>query len=226
MTEKTWEDPTISVDVVPYFLDPATRELKVALSHREFEPFKGKLALPGVLMLGNEQAKEAALRAVKTKVSDNANILYIKDIGISDLPGRDSRGPSLTIIMLAVIELPESLENVKATLVSPSKAISLELPFDHHTLVERTNLFVEQNLLSDKGFTRNLVGNEFTTREVYSIFSEVRSNNVALDKTNLSRKIKSLGFASSSMTETSDVTTLSMNSTSKGRPSSRWVLGD
>lgn len=226
MTENTWEDPTISVDVVPYVLNPVTRELQIVLNYREFEPFKGELALPGVLMLGKERANEAALRAVKSKVHAEAKVSYIKDIGISDIPGRDTRGPSLTIIMLAIVEIPETVDETKVKLVSPSTAVSLSLPFDHHTLVERTNLFIEQNLLNDKAFTKNLVGEEFTTREIFSILNEVRSETTVLDKTNLSRKIKTVGFTSVIVDpENPEFTgTSTSNSTSKGRPSSRWVV--
>ena len=228
-----WDQQNISVDVVPYVMDHSTNTLKIALTTRTFEPFKVEQALPGVLMIGSERAGEAATRALKTKIDSNVNIKYLKDIGISDIPNRDSRGPSLTIIMLAVIELGSDIsENIK--LIPASEAANLSLPFDHHTIIERTNQYVDQNILQDKQITEDLLGDGFSTKAVYGVLEEVHTGKYnSLDKTNLSRRLKTFGYvqkredgslvqplnASSSF---SSLTSSISSSTSKGRPSNKW----
>lgn len=229
-----WDQPNISVDVVPYVMDHATNTLKIALTTREFEPFKGEKALPGVLMVGAERAAEAASRALKTKISENVSVKFLKDIGISDIPDRDSRGPSLTIIMLAVVELPADVSGVE--LVPASVAVNMRLPFDHHNIIERTNQYVDQNVLQDKKITEDLLGDGFSTKAVYGLLEEVHTGRYnTLDKTNLSRRLKTFGYvqkrddgseiqtADSVRSLTSYSSTVdSLVSTSKGRPSNKW----
>jgi 8-oxo-dGTP diphosphatase len=76
-------------------------ELKVALIERKNDPFAGMWAIPGGFMEGNETIEEAAVRELKeeTGIED----VYLEQFHVFNKPGRDPRGPTVTIALFALI---------------------------------------------------------------------------------------------------------------------------
>lgn len=216
MTEQNWHQPLIAVDVVALSYNKEQKSVKYALGERNHEPFKGTFALPGVL-LDRESAEHAAYRALETKLGVEADsVLYLKDIGVTDNPERDERGPSLSVIYVAVIKDDALNDKItKSELLSQMN--HPELPFDHSSILERAVRYVKDTILVDKELTKALTGTVFKTSDVFNILSGVNGfkseSNETPDASNLSRKLKSMGWF-----EKLD----KFSSQGRGRPSSAW----
>ena len=219
MTNREWEQPLISVDVVAVKLNKVTRELNVFVGKRQYEPNKGKLALPGVLLLPNERAIEAAQRALDAKVSIPASaVLTLRDVGIVDNPDRDPRGPSLSVVMLAIVDNDFEVDDEKAQLFTSKELETTELPFDHNSIVRKALGYLDSLLMSDKEATKSLLGEVFKTTELHTAFVELHSISGSTasipDLSNLSRTLKSNPWFESQTAEAS--------TRPKGRPASAW----
>ena len=224
MSEQTWEQPLISVDVVAVKLDKKEGQLKVFLGLRKFEPFKDAYSLPGVLLSPHERVIEAAHRAVITKVliPDSA-IRTIRDIGISDNPNRDPRGATLSVVNMAIIDSDfDAVGTEDVKLVSIDDISAEDLPFDHENLVLKALTQLGALLMNDKEISKALLGDEFKTTELYdvyaSLWSFMPSVITAPDLSNLSRRLKTTrGITAKSAESTTSLTS------SRGRPSSSWT---
>jgi 8-oxo-dGTP diphosphatase len=214
-----WEQPLISVDVVAVKLDKASRKLNIFVGQRQFEPNKGEFALPGVLLLPNERAMDAAQRALTAKVEiPSTAVVSLHDVGIVDNPDRDPRGPSLSVVVLAIIDntYQTEVENVK--LITPETLSAKELPFDHNSIITKALSSLDSLLMTNKEVTQALLGNVFSTTELHAAFSQLHAlsgSTVSVpDLSNLSRSLKSNPWVSQS--------TISSTGKTKGRPASTW----
>lgn len=216
---ENWEQPLISVDVVPVKLNKATRQLEVFVGKRQFEPNMGDFALPGVLLLPNERAHEAAFRALETKTSiPQSAITVLRDVGIADNPDRDPRGPSLSVVMLALVDNDFVVDSPNVNIVTVANLDTTALPFDHATIIRKALTYLDSLTMSDKEATRGLLGNIFKTTDLHASFTELHSvsgSTAAVpDLSNLSRTLKNnLWFESTTVKETPKA---------KGRPASGW----
>jgi len=222
-TQTTWEQPLISVDVVAVKFDKADNgRIKFFVSRRTNAPYAGELALPGVL-LSHERVSEAAVRALTTKIGVKENdIRIVRDIGISDNPDRDPRGATLSIINLAVIEDSFIPLNEDVELVSVYNLDTFKLPFDHTNLIRKALSQLESLLMNDKEMSKALLGDEFRTTDLHSLYSQLvdvaEDSPVVPDLSNLSRRLKNTNGIQSK-----EVTVTSLASSGRGRPSSVWT---
>lgn len=215
----TWDQPLIAVDVIPYTLDPITRKLGVVVSKRKHAPNTGDFALPGVLLLANERAHVAAERAIKTKINEDINITFIRDIGVADNPDRDIRGPSLSVLFLAVVENIVETDDVKVVPIEDTAAYAF--PFDHNNLIARATKVINSYVLADKEATKALVGESFRTTDMFTVLDslhKVTGDGLAPDPSNLSRRLKGTEWVS----KVDQTEALALTSSSKGRPSTYW----
>lgn len=152
--------PLVSVDTVPVTVRDG--RLCLVTSRRAWEPFAGRYALPGVLLLPGERIADAARRALESKAGiQDTNIVHLAEATVFDNPDRDPRGPTISIVHAAVITGFEPGEDVLATPVSETTG----LPFDHDAIVARTAGNLLDALWVDQGLTRALLGSEFTTAD-------------------------------------------------------------
>src|ERR1700689_1651716 len=94
----------ISVDSVVFGYTEG--ELKIALIKRKNPPFEGMWAIPGGFMEGNETVEEAAFRELKEETGiDN---IYLEQFHVFNKPGRDPRGPTVTVALFALINPGQS----------------------------------------------------------------------------------------------------------------------
>lgn len=155
--------PLISIDVVPLRLNRAQRRVDVVLARREFEPSAGRLALPGVLLLGGELLDDAVHRALRDKARImREHVRAVGDVGVFDTPGRDPRGPTLSVTKYVVLGSKfEPGEGAEAVGLADAR----DLPFDHDLIITRAATAVLERLWVDRVTTLALLGDMFTTRD-------------------------------------------------------------
>lgn len=163
--------PLISIDVVALRFNRQSRSVEVVLAKRVFEPSLGELALPGVLLLAQELLADAVHRALRDKAGlfpEHARVLG--DVGVFDTPGRDPRGPTLSITRYCIVgpafEPPEGVALVR--LVDATS-----LPFDHESIIHRAAHVVGERLWSDVPMTQALLGEQFSTKDAADVRSSL-----------------------------------------------------
>jgi len=202
---KTYEQPLVSIDVVPVRF--ADGDIRVALGRRLFEPFKGQLALPGVLLLPTESIDDAAYRALEVKTGLNrGDVLTLVRIGAFDNPDRDPRGATISIALVAIIS--PAAEANGSIWQSPSEFG--ELPFDHFNIIEEALSELNVRLWRNNDVTKALIGTEFSTAHAIAITEKLSTG--AVDKTNFTRTLKN--YAGVEQSEAVK--------TGRGRPSAGW----
>ncbi|WP_280468178.1 NUDIX hydrolase [Nocardia cyriacigeorgica] len=156
------EQSAVSVDVVTLRCWGDDEGVRVGIAARDFEPFLGELALPGVLLGRGERLVEAAHRAVRTKLGvPEAAISAAGQLITFDEPHRDPRGPTLSIAMWAIVTPHDG----------PAEWVEFDaipaLAFDHNRIVTESRTLLARMLWKDVAFTRALAGVEFpATRAV------------------------------------------------------------
>jgi 8-oxo-dGTP diphosphatase len=87
--------PALTVDVVALAGDPAR---SVLLIQRRNDPFAGSWALPGGFVEAGERVVAAASRELAEETAVEADTLEL--LGVYDTPGRDPRGPTVSVVYL------------------------------------------------------------------------------------------------------------------------------
>lgn len=158
-----WKQPLVSVDVVA--VQHLAGTLKYATCVRGLEPFAGRAALPGVLLLPGEELVSAALRAITSKLKlPEKCVRRVTQFGAFDGTNRDPRGATISIGHLCAVEGP-----APSDAWTPVDAPAQGLPFDHDVIVAAAVIEVGHRLWTDMGFTRAIIGTEFTTGEILAI---------------------------------------------------------
>ncbi|MFC9963348.1 NUDIX hydrolase [Nocardia ignorata] len=179
------EQSVVSIDVVTLRCWEGDTGVRVGIAAREFEPFTGQLALPGVLLGRGERLVEAARRAVlgKLGVPDTA-IVAVGQLRTFDEPHRDPRGPTLAIAMWAVVAEHEGpAEWVGFDEVPP-------LAFDHNHIIETTRPALAALLWKDPTFTRALAGAEFPATRAVDLTTALHGTRP--DPANLNRTLATI----------------------------------
>lgn len=163
------DQPLIAVDVVPIAFGP--EGLAVATAARQFEPFEGEQALPGVLLGPTELLSEAALRSLESKAGmPPTHVRTLLQLGAFDGPGRDPRDSAISVAFLAVVD-PGSGSRSQWSAVD---GVPLGLPFDHDDIVERARALMHDSLWTNRRLTRALMGDVFTTAAAAALHEAVR----------------------------------------------------
>ena len=92
--------PALTVDVVALTGAPPAR--RVLLVQRGGDPFAGTWALPGGFVEGDERVAGAAARELAEETGVAAGPLEL--LGIYDTPGRDPRGPTVSVVYLLRVD--------------------------------------------------------------------------------------------------------------------------
>ncbi len=156
------ESTLVSVDVLTLRFDAEARTVLVGVAPREFDPFAGELALPGVLLGRGERLRDAALRAVTGKLGlDGSAVSATGQLTTFDEPSRDPRGPTLSIALWATVG---SVPRTEGPVWTPLRAVP-HLAFDHDRIVADCRPLLADRLWRDVPFTAGLLGREFTTAQ-------------------------------------------------------------
>jgi ADP-ribose pyrophosphatase YjhB (NUDIX family) len=164
-----WDQPLVSVDVVAVRRDAGM--LSFALCERKLEPFAGRSALPGVLLLTGEGLADAAKRAVVTKLElPTRSIRHITQFGAFDGTNRDPRGATISIGHLCAVDAFAG-----SATWTPIDAPPSGLPFDHDAIVAASAAEISRRLWVDMTFTQAVIGPEFTTSVILAITRQARA---------------------------------------------------
>lgn len=90
----------VTVDLV--ILTVRADQLQVLLVERRNPPFRGRLALPGGYLCGQETLDEAALRELKEETDLDGGQLHLEQLRTYSDPERDPRGRVITAAYLAL----------------------------------------------------------------------------------------------------------------------------
>ena len=120
--------PKLTVDVVVLAGDPPAT---VLLIERRNDPFRGAWALPGGFVDGDERVVVAAARELAEETGVEAGPLEL--LGYYDTPGRDPRGPTVSIVYL--MRTPAELDANGADDAADARWFDVQAPpelaFDH-----------------------------------------------------------------------------------------------
>jgi len=188
----------ISVDSVIFGYNEG--ELKVALIERKKKPFIGMWAIPGGFMEGNETVVETALRELKeeTGIAD----VYLEQFHVFNKPGRDPRGPTVTIALFALINsdrchLIASEDAAKARWWPAYKLPPLA--FDHNEIYAKA-LEALRVALRTRPLAFELLPKQFSLTELQNLYEQVFG--ISLDKRNFRKKVAKMDFIQTSGNKT------------------------
>lgn len=108
---------------------------QIVLVRRRNEPYKDMLALPGGFVETGETVEEAVVREAREESGLDTVVLGL--VGVYSNPGRDPRGPVVSICYLLKRtggSLHASSDASHVELHSPEKC--LQLAFDHRRMIE------------------------------------------------------------------------------------------
>ncbi|QCQ91455.1 NUDIX domain-containing protein [Rhodococcus sp. SGAir0479] len=187
------DQSAVSVDVLAFrFGNPEPGKLRFAVAPRRWEPYTGQLALPGVLLGAGERLRDAARRAVTSKlgIPDDA-IVAIGQLAVFDEPHRDPRGPTLSVTMWAVVTGADFRVTADTAVQWRPLDAPGDLAFDHNRIVADGRAVAGSRLLwHDITFTRALLGPEFPA--TYAVEVTTALTGTRPDAGNLNRTLKAL----------------------------------
>lgn len=184
----------ISVDSVIFGYTEG--ELKVALIQRKKPPFAGMWAIPGGFMEGDETVEETALRELKEETG--LDKVYLEQFHVFNKPGRDPRGPTVTIALFALIHYEQchliATEDAAAAKWWPAYEVPL-LAFDHNEIYAKA-LDALRIALRTRPLAFELLPKEFTLTHLQDLYEQVMG--IKLDKRNFRKKIAKMDFIQAS----------------------------
>lgn len=197
--------PNVAIDTVSVAFDEE-KGLQAIVAPRQFEPYLGTDALPGVLLLGGESVLEAGKRALKVKAGVNEGE-FVQTLGVYDDPGRDPRSTTLTIAQ--IFGIPTDAE-----ILDPASLTSLQhppaLPFDHTRIIRDAAPVIAVLLDQNPEFVKLILGEEFETGDMRTALESVGAT---FNAANLARTLSSKPWLEKSG---------SAVRTSAGRPATTW----
>ncbi|MTD15395.1 NUDIX hydrolase [Nakamurella sp. YIM 132087] len=173
----------VSVDVLAlrYLADDEVPLLGVVA--RSQPPFRGRLALPGVLLGRGERLREAGSRALTGKLgTPAAAIRGMGQLLTFDEPLRDPRGPTLSVALWAVVAA--AAPEVE---FAPLDRVP-ELAFDHDGIVRDCRPALGDLLWRETTFTRALLGERFTLARAVTATAALQGGRP--DPANLNRLLR------------------------------------
>lgn len=217
----TRDQPLIAIDVVPMSFTTGGG-LRVATARRQYDPYAGQEALPGVLLQPAELLVDAARRALETKTGiGRPAVRHLAQIGAFDGPDRDPRSAAISIAFVAVVDVPDEASGGPAGDPSPvwrdPTGAEPSLPFDHDRIIQAAVDDVRTRLWRDIPLTRALLGPRFTTADASRLQAALVGT--APDPGNLNRALRT-NPALERVTEPSST------GSRGGRPPAVWTWTD
>lgn len=189
----------ISVDSVVFGYTEG--ELKVALIKRKKNPFVGMWAIPGGFMEGKETVEETALRELREETG--IENVYLEQFHVFNKPGRDPRGPTVTIALFALINSDQCMLIASEDAAKAKWWPAYQMPplaFDHDEIYAKA-LEALRIALRTRPLAFELLPKQFTLTHLQDLYEQVFG--ITLDKRNFRKKMAKMDFikATGNMTE-------------------------
>ena len=204
--------PNVFVDIVIFgYFD---HKLQVLLNKRLKAPEYGKFALPGGQIHANEDQnlEDTANRMFKEKVG--AELRYLEQLKTYGSATRDSRGWSLSVSYLGLIDQTQTPQIQNSIFVPVEHLKKEELPFDHfeiiHDALERI-----KNKAAYSSLPAFFLPQEFTLTELQGVYEKVLG--VKLNASAFRRKIAGQNIIKRVEVEKQEAQ-------KKGRPSEKYQM--
>ncbi|MFF5077384.1 NUDIX domain-containing protein [Actinoplanes sp. NPDC000266] len=163
--------------------------LQVLAITRANEPFRGRPALPGGFLRGDEDIPEAAARELAEETGLDGGDLHLEQLKTYGAPDRDPRGRVVSVAFLAImpdLPLPTAGSDASSAFWAPVDEVGGGLSFDHDVIladaVERARTRLEFTTLAT-----TFCGPAFTIGDLRHVYEVVWGHK--LDPRNFSRKI-------------------------------------
>lgn len=137
---EAYEKTRVAVDAVIFTIEK--KRLKVLLSTREKEPFKGKKELPGGLLRDDETAEDAMRRKLNVLIGNHD--IFVQQFNTFTEPRRDPRERTISIGFVALIS-----QDKAAKLSEWHDCQQLPaLAFDHKDIIIKAKKYLKENISS------------------------------------------------------------------------------
>lgn len=197
MARQIYESPYVTADTVIFTIKDD--DLKVLLIKRENPPFAGSPALPGVFLQKDENAREAAMRALRSKAG--IRVGYLEQLYTFDSRHRDPRGHTVSITYFALV--PENALKIKPAKSTAFRRVGLQSPelysinkltklaFDHKDIIELALMRLRAKL-EYTNVVYSLLPKYFALSDLQDAYEIIFGKK--LDKRNFRKKFLSLGL--------------------------------
>jgi len=111
-------------------------ERGIVYVERGNEPFKGHFALPGGFYEPGESIEQTALREAREETNLELRLSNMKLLGVYSKPGRDPRGPVVTVVYYVKLTGQEPRAGDDAADVKILKNKPNKLAFDHSQIID------------------------------------------------------------------------------------------
>ncbi|MFI6071479.1 NUDIX hydrolase [Actinoplanes sp. NPDC051343] len=163
--------------------------LQALVITRANEPFRGRPALPGGFLRGDEDIEDAAVRELAEETGLDGTRLHLEQLRAYGAPGRDPRGRVVSIAFLTImpdLPLPTAGSDARSAAWTPVEKVRGTLSFDHDQIldeaVERARTRLEFTTLAT-----TFCGPSFTIGDLRNVYEVVWGHK--LDPRNFNRKV-------------------------------------
>ena len=180
--------PAVTTDCVVFGFDG--HDLKILLSERGLEPYKGAWAFPGGFLNMDETAEQGALRELKEETGLDLN--YLKQVGAFSDVDRDPRTRVITIAFYALAKKSSVRGGDDAARAQwfPIDDIP-HLAFDHDYILRKTMDKLRHDIHFEPiGF--GLLDEQFTIPELQRLYEAILG--VHFDRRNFHKKMLQTGI--------------------------------
>lgn len=201
----TSNQPVVSVD--PVALRHTDGGVGVVLVERRYAPFRHRRALPGVMMLSGESARDAALRGLREKCGLTAESVRWQTAGrYNDERNRDPRGATISLTQIVVLHPAANGRDGAWTI--PLDELP-KLPFAHNQIIADAAADVRARFWEDTRIIPAFLGDTFSTLDVAGLAEQLE---LEANPANLARRLGSM-YADTGRTQPAG----------RGRPARVWA---
>ena len=182
----------VAVDLLVFTIDD--QKLKVLMVKREYAPYAGWLALPGVLVGHDETLDEAAERGIQEEVG--LQNIYFEQLYTWGALDRDPRNRTISVSYMALVPVEQIQDfaagqrTTEAVLLEVGELLDMEdIAFDHKEIIR----YAKWRLANKVEYTKiafHLLPEEFTLPELQKVYEILLDKK--LYKANFRKKVSAL----------------------------------
>lgn len=177
-----------AVDIVVFKVEDNT--LKALFIKAVSDSYIGLWALPGGMMMVDENIDEAVRRHLKNKTGLSEDTYYEQIYTFGEID-RDPRGRTVSIAHMALVENKDLKLSPSVEWIDVKKIIKEKLAFDHLDILK---LAIERlkSKLEYTNIAKNILPKEFTLTELQNVYETILDKEI--DKRNFRKKILALNI--------------------------------